>query len=126
MAWLPGRSQARGQQAEQQAAAMLRRHGLRIVDTNYRCRQGEIDIIARSEQHLIFVEVRYRQSDRFGGGAASVDFRKQQKLILAARHFLSQGRFSELPCRFDVIEASQGDGGHQLQFNWIADAFKPS
>lgn len=124
MLWPKRRNQDRGQRAEQEAASLLRGQGLRIIDTNYRCRFGEIDIVARSETHLIFVEVRYRNTAHYGGGAASVDFRKQRKLILAARHFLSQGRFNELPCRFDVIEASQGSAD-KLQLNWISNAFQP-
>lgn len=124
MLWPKRRGQDSGQRAEQDAAALLRKQGLRIVDTNYHCRFGEIDIVACSNTHLIFVEVRYRQSDHYGSGAASVDFRKQQKLILTARHYLSQGRFSELPCRFDVIEASPSSAG-ELQLNWITNAFQP-
>lgn len=124
MLWPKRRGQDSGQRAEQDAAALLRKQGLRIVDTNYHCRFGEIDIVACSNTHLIFVEVRYRQSDHYGSGAASVDFRKQQKLILTARHYLSLGRFSELPCRFDVIEASPSSTG-ELQLNWITNAFQP-
>jgi putative endonuclease len=67
--------------------------------------------------------VRYRQSSSFGSAAETVTFKKQQRIILTARHFLSRGDYAELPCRFDVIEVSSDKDG-KLQFNWLVNAFQ--
>lgn len=112
-----------GAQAELGACRLLKKHKLNIIQQNYRCRFGEIDIIAKSDHHLIFVEVRYRQSTSFGSAAETVTFKKQQRIILTARHFLSRGEYAELPCRFDVIEVSSDKDG-KLQFNWLVNAFQ--
>ncbi|CAA0096104.1 YraN family protein [Zhongshania aliphaticivorans] len=112
-----------GAQAELGACHLLKNHKLKIIHQNYRCRFGEIDIIARSEHHLIFVEVRYRQDTSFGSAAETVTRKKQQRIILTARHFLGGGKYTELPCRFDVIEASSDKSG-KLHFNWLTNAFQ--
>ena len=112
-----------GAQAELGACRLLKKQELNVIQQNYRCRFGEIDIIAKSDQHLIFVEVRYRQSSSFGSAAETVTFKKQQRIILTARHFLSRGDYAELPCRFDVIEVSSDKDG-KLQFNWLVNAFQ--
>jgi putative endonuclease len=106
----------RGAAAEQTAAEYLTRHGLVLVERNFRCRLGEIDLIMRDGQTLVFVEVRQRASRQFGGAAASIDSRKQQKLIAAAQVYLAKlGKTP--PCRFDAL-LLQGDG-----MSWIRDAF---
>jgi len=107
---------ASGPQAEQAAAAYLIRHGLVLVEKNYRCRFGEIDLIMRAGATLVFVEVRSRRSPVFGGAAASIDIHKQHKLIAAAQHYLAQlGKTP--PCRFDALLF---DGG---AIEWIPNAF---
>ncbi|WP_293980615.1 YraN family protein, partial [Stenotrophomonas sp.] len=99
----------------------LQEAGLRPVTTNARYRRGEIDLIMRDGDVVVFVEVRYRASARFGGGAASVDLRKRRKLVIAAQLFLqSHPWLAEQPCRFDVVEAS----GEPPQLNWLRDAFR--
>lgn len=106
-----------GARAEQEAADFLRQQGLGIVERNYHCRGGEIDLIARDGSQLVFVEVRFRIDSRFGGSLASVTRQKQQRLIRAARHYLL--RFQQPPaCRFDVIGLQ---GNHSPQ--WIRNAF---
>ncbi|MFT6593877.1 MAG: putative endonuclease [Zhongshania sp.] len=112
-----------GAQAEQGACQLLKKHDLKIIHQNYRSRFGEIDIIALSEYHLIFVEVRYRQNTAFGSASETVTRKKQQRILLTARHFLSRGEYAELPCRFDVIEASSDTSG-KLHFNWLTNAFQ--
>lgn len=112
-----------GAQAERGAQRLLKNQHLTILHKNYRSRFGEIDIIALSESHLIFVEVRYRHSTAFGSPAETVTNKKQQRIILTARHFLSRGEYAELPCRFDVIEVSKGECG-KLRFNWLTNAFQ--
>lgn len=107
-----------GQAAERLAAAWLERHGLRILARNYRCRTGEIDLIAQDGDTLVFVEVRLRRSAAFGGAAASVHSAKQRRLLSAARHYLMDK--AEPPCRFDVIVLDALD---EARIEWLRDAF---
>ena len=108
----------RGEAAEALAAAYLQRAGLKLVERNYRCRFGEIDLIARDGPTLVFVEVRMRSSERFGGAAASITAAKQLKLLRAARHYLS-GTASAPPCRFDALLVNGND--HSIE--WLKNAF---
>jgi putative endonuclease len=108
-----------GGAAEAIAAAHLVRHGLAIVARNYRCRGGEIDLVARDGATLVFVEVRLRRSQRFGGAGASVDARKQARVLAAARHYLA-GR-GDVQCRCDVVTLDALD---PARVEWIRDAFR--
>ncbi len=106
-----------GQRAEQLARDYLRGQGLTEVERNYRCRFGEIDLIMRDGKVLVFVEVRMRASNAFGGAVASIDVRKQRKLLSAARHYISStGRMPD--CRFDAVLLN-GDS----RIEWIQNAF---
>jgi len=108
-----------GAEAEQLAVTFLQRQGLTLVERNYHCRFGEIDLIMTDRQTLVFVEVRLRSSQSFGGAAASVTPHKQAKLLRAARHYLS-GQTRPPPCRFDVVLlSSMAD----KNMEWIKDAF---
>lgn len=101
---LPGLSarQAQGQRWEQVAQAHLERHGLRLIELNFRCKGGEIDLIMREGSMLVFVEVRQRADRRHGGAAASIGPAKVRRLLRAASLYLM--RFPRTPpCRFDVI-----------------------
>lgn len=109
----------RGAQAEQLAAAFLKLQGLQLIETNYRCRFGEIDLICRDGRDLVFVEVRLRGSEAFGGAAASITLRKQEKILLAARHYLQQ-LGSSPACRFDVVLLR---GLRDNDIEWIRNAF---
>ncbi|MGV8960501.1 MAG: YraN family protein [Stenotrophomonas sp.] len=115
-----------GAAVEAAARNYLQRAGLQPVAANASYRGGELDLVmlerdARHGDTLVFVEVRYRRSDAFGGGAASVDLRKRRRLVLAAQLFLgSHPHYAQWPCRFDVIDAS----GQPLQLHWIRDAFR--
>ncbi len=110
-------AQASGSDAEQLAENCLVRAGLEIVARNYRTRFGEIDLIARDGQTLVFVEVRLRSNPRFGGAAASIDSHKRARIISAAHQFLSRiGR--NPPCRFDVVTVEGGSP------TWIRGAFE--
>ncbi|MBN8430780.1 YraN family protein [Microbulbifer salipaludis] len=112
-----------GNQMEAVAERHLKDAGLRIVERNFRGRFGEIDLIARDGRTLVFVEVRYRRSRRFGGAGVSVDFRKQRKLLATASGYL-QYRKLDCPCRFDVITIEQSNsGGTSLNIDWIINAF---
>jgi putative endonuclease len=100
------------------AAAFLERKGLRVIERNYRCRLGEIDLVAREGPTTVFVEVRQRASSAFGGAAASITAAKRQRLVRAARHYLS--RLTTLPeCRFDALLIE----GDPPRIDWIRDAF---
>ena len=112
------RSQS-GAAGEQQAAHYLSAQGLTLLQRNWRCRLGEIDLVMLDRDTLVFVEVRLRRSQAFGGAAASVDARKQARLIRAAEQFLQQHpALARLACRFDVVALD----GEQPP-DWLQGAF---
>ncbi len=108
-----------GSAAEGMAATYLQQQGLVLVARNYRCRFGEIDLIMTEGDTLVFVEVRMRAGDAFGGAAASITAAKQAKLLIAARHYLS-GLRREPACRFDAVLIT---GTHHSTIEWIRNAF---
>jgi putative endonuclease len=96
-----------GRAAEAAAARHLERIGYQILQNNFRARGGELDVVAIDGAALAIVEVRYRASDRFGGGAASITLDKRRRIIRAARVLLAtQPLLARLPARFDVVEVS--------------------
>lgn len=109
----------RGAQAEQLAAQFLQRHGLKLLQQNYRCRYGEIDLILQHGVTLVFAEVRLRSSSDFGGAAASINAAKQGRLIRTAQHYLATLAHIP-PCRFDAVLLQAGDGS---DIEWLKDAF---
>lgn len=112
-----------GAAVEAAAREHLTDAGLQPVAANANYRLGELDLVMLDRDTLVFIEVRYRRDDRFGGGAASVDFRKQRKLVRAAQLFLQRHpRYADGPCRFDVVEAEGDPTAPQL--NWLRDAFR--
>lgn len=106
-----------GDAGEEAAAEYLVAHGLRLLARNFRIKGGEIDLVCRDDATTVFVEVRRRASADFGGAAYSITPAKQQRLILAARHWLA--RHGDCACRFDCVLI---DGG---KLAWIKDAFRP-
>lgn len=93
-----------GQEQEQKAAEYLETLGYQILEKNYRCRVGEIDLIAAHKGYLVFVEVKYRQNGRAGQPEEAVDLRKQRRISrVAAWYLMEQGLDSYTPCRFDVV-----------------------
>jgi len=112
-----GITQDRGREAEDRAAAWLADRGLQLLARNYRCRGGEIDLVMRDASHLVFVEVRYRSRNDFGGALSSVGPAKQRRLLLAAQHYLARNGWTG-PCRFDVVGFE-----HDGKAHWIRDAF---
>ena len=106
-----------GAQAEQQAAQYLRQQGLKPVAQNYRSRFGEIDLIMRDGATLVFIEVRLRRNANFGGAAASIDARKQQRIIRTAQQYLANLAHIP-PCRFDAV--LMDDSGVE----WLRNAFE--
>jgi len=112
----------RGRAAEDLAAAHLAAQGLHILTRNYRVAGGEIDLIARHGNELVFVEVRSRRSVAFGSAAESVTPAKRRRILLAAQHYLlSLGQRTPPPCRFDIVSITGAvDAGH---LDWLRDAF---
>ncbi len=113
-----------GNRAEEAAASYLRARGALVLLRNYRCRCGELDIVARlGESELIIVEVRTRSSPAYGGAAASIDAGKRRRLIRAASRLLQQRKeLARLRARFDVIVVSD-PYGDTPQIEWIQHAF---
>ena len=107
-----------GARAEDLCADLLRAAGLRLVERNWRCRLGEIDLIAEDRGTVVFAEVRMRSPGGFGGAAESVTAAKQGRLIAAARLYLM--RRPDAECRFDVLLLDSLEGG---RINWIRNAF---
>jgi len=117
--------QLSGTAAESQACNYLQQHGLQLIERNYRCRQGEIDLIMHDDNCTVFVEVRYRRNSNFGSAAESVDQRKQKKIITTASHYLQQhSELTQQPARFDVV--SMSPQGNETKIDWIRDAFQVS
>jgi putative endonuclease len=118
---------ARGFAVEAAAREYLLAAGLRPLAGNVAFRSGELDLVMQDRdalgELLVFVEVRFRADDAFGGGAASVDGRKRRKLVHAARRFLAMhGSLRDAPCRFDVVEADGDPAAPRL--HWLRDAFR--
>ncbi|MCL5736710.1 MAG: YraN family protein [Actinobacteria bacterium] len=99
-----------GRSAEIAAAAELGRRGYRIVGSNYRCRFGEIDLIAEESGSLVFVEVRCKRTDTFGTPAESITIAKCAKIAAAAQFYLNERGIEDMACRFDVVEVGACDG----------------
>ena len=102
---------------EQAAGYYLEQLGYEILEYNYRCRRGEIDIVAKDGEYLVFCEVKYRADGRKGSPLEAVDVRKQQRIRRAALYYLTEYGKSDVPCRFDVI------GIQGTKVTHIRDAF---
>lgn len=109
-----------GKLAEERAERHLAKRGLAIVTRNFRCRGGEIDLVCRDGRVLVFVEVRMRRSNAFGGAGASITQTKQRRIILAAQSFLAAHGQTDADCRFDCVLI---DGNANGEIEWIRDAF---
>ena len=107
----------KGQFAERKACQYLQQQGLRLIEKNYRCRNGEIDLVMQDKEQIVFVEVRYRKNKDYGTAVDSIDQNKVKKLILTAQHYLNINKL-DVPARFDVV-------GFDTSLNpkWIRDAF---
>jgi len=114
----------RGRKGETLAADFLKRRGFRILQRNWSGRFGEIDLIAREKEALVFVEVKTRASDLWGGPEEAVTTAKQRRLIKTAREFAHRHRLEDTPMRFDVI-AIETDSGDKPVVRHYPDAFHP-
>jgi putative endonuclease len=111
-----------GAKAERSASLYLQKQGLTEAECNCRSPYGEIDLIMRDRQTVVFVEVRYRKSSHYGLAQETIGHNKQQRIIRTAQWYLQQNRkLSELPCRFDIV-AITGTGKAE-QIDWISNAF---
>jgi len=116
-------ARATGDAFEQTALERLQDAGLKLLARNFATRFGELDLVMRDADSLVFVEVRYRRHLQFGGGAASVGTAKQERIARAAQAFLqAHPKFAALPCRFDVI-AFDGEP-RSAQCEWLKAAFE--
>jgi len=123
MKWPQLNRRARGEVAERLAERWLSRQGLSLIKRNHNCRVGEIDLIMRDQDTVVFVEVRARAMGAMVDAASSVTARKQRRVIQAARHFLAGRRdLWQQACRFDVL-ALDGDQSNP-EVNWIRGAFQ--
>lgn len=114
--------QQMGEYGEALAATFLKQQGLSLIEVNFTCKMGEIDLVMRHLDTLVFVEVRSRSNTDMAILLESIDFRKQQRIICAAQFFLQKKRYLDsYPCRFDVIGITYANGKPQIQ--WIKQAF---
>lgn len=119
-----GETRLLGRWGENHVANWLRSKGFHLAAAGYRCRFGEIDLIAEKGGYICFVEVKLRRSDEFAKAREFVDRRKQERLRLTAEHYLAEHP-TELQPRFDVAEvyAPQGISTKNLQINYLENAF---
>ena len=113
-------SAARGLEAEQQAASFLENLGMRILERRYRCPLGEIDLVAKDGETVVFVEVKARRSTAFGLPEEAVGFAKQRRLARAAEAYLAFRGLHDSPARFDVVAVTPEGIRH------LTDAFRAS
>lgn len=111
-----------GKAGEDLAVNYLMRHNCQVIARNYRMRMGEIDIIARDGEYLVFVEVKTRRSSRYGSPFDAVDFRKQQQIAKVALAYMSRHGLTEVAVRFDVIAVYLSDGAPRVE--QIQNAFE--
>jgi len=112
-----------GQSSERLAEQFLVSKGYRIVERNLRTSLGELDLVAEDGNVLVFVEVKARMTEAFGGALLAVDHRKQHKLIQLASQYLAQRHLSDKACRFDVVLV-QGASGLKGQIEHLENAFE--
>jgi putative endonuclease len=109
----------KGDSAEQQALIFLQQQGLTLICNNFRSKFGELDLVMKDDSALVIVEVRFRQSEQFGGALGSITRQKQARIIAATQHYVIINHLSHWAIRFDVVAIS-GDN----RINWIKNAFQ--
>ncbi len=110
---------------ERLAARFMERQGFKVLQRNFRCRLGELDLVCESAMRVVFVEVRYRSRGDYGGAAASVTRAKQRRLIKAAQAYLQKHpRLRRHSCRFDVLAMTPAAAApDQVHVQWLPGAF---
>lgn len=118
-------TQTLGRQTEALALKHLQNQGLQLIARNWSCRGGELDLVMLDSDTVVFIEVRYRSSERYGGAIESIDLRKRSRITLAAQRYLqSETRWQAYPCRFDVVTLKPGNLTPSVQ--WLKNAFDAS
>lgn len=107
---------------EARAWRVLRAAGYRLLARNYRCPYGEVDLIAEEGGRLVFVEVKARRGEAFGGPAAALTRGKRRRIARAALHYMAANRMLERPARFDVVTLLETKGGWRVEI--LRDAFE--
>lgn len=112
-----------GREYEKQALSYLQDHGLELVEANFSCRLGEIDLIMLDQETLTFIEVRFRKNSQFGSALESITRSKQNRIIKTAGFFLNnRPKYQQYFCRFDAF-AIELDSHQQAQYHWLKSAF---
>jgi putative endonuclease len=111
-----------GKKGEDLAVAYLVEAGFRIIERNYRCLFGEIDIVAQEGETLVFCEVKSRRSDAYGDPLLAVGYRKQKKISRISLHYLADKDLRQRPARFDVVAVMLLPAGHRIEL--IRNAFE--
>ena len=112
----------KGKEAEQKAALFLKEKGLHLLQSNYRCHYGEIDLIMKDKDHIVFVEVRFRHRTDYGNALESINKHKINKLIKTAPHFLQAKKWLyTVNSRFDIVTIHPA--AKELQLEWLKNAF---
>lgn len=107
-----------GQSAEIKACQYLQQQGLVLIEKNFHCKMGEIDLIMKDQQHLVFVEVRFRNNNQHGSSLESVTPIKQRRITLTAQRYLQRFSQANYFCRFDVVSVGREN------ITWVKDAFQ--
>jgi putative endonuclease len=115
--------QVLGRQGEAAARAHLERRGVRIVMENFTCPAGEIDLVGRTRDSLIFIEVKTRKSRAFGPPHLAVHQQKQRQIVRTAEWYLAEHRMSDVACRFDVVAVTFSEDEEAPRIDWVQDAF---
>ncbi len=113
----------KGREAESAAAEYLSCSGLKILDRNYRCPPGELDLVVKDGKAIVFVEVRSRRSGSPYNPEESITAMKRRRLVMAAKWYLKQRRIENSPARFDLVAIRWN--GEEPEINWIVNAFEP-
>ncbi|MCL5935352.1 MAG: YraN family protein [Firmicutes bacterium] len=112
-----------GRAGEEAAAGYLQKKGMRVIQRNYRCRLGELDIVARDGPFLVFVEVRTVAGSAFGSARERVDRKKMIKIRQVATYYIQSGNVGNTPLRFDVVAVTMEPGGRVVEIDHIENAF---
>ncbi len=110
-----------GQKGEELALRFLKKNGYRLIERNYTCKMGEVDIVAREKDILAFIEVKTRKTTTFGPPQMAVDQRKQEQLSRVALHYLKEKRLERIKARFDVVAILLSPKGPEIEL--IRNAF---
>ncbi len=112
-----------GDRGEMAACEFLRSEGYQVLEKNYKCKLGEIDLIARRDGRLAFIEIKTRTSDRFGMPQEAVDLKKQKKILNLAQWYLKEKKIEKTPIAFDVVAVLWKEGASPV-VRLITDAFE--